>query len=234
MLIICFIPSIIKMDITKRLISLYRYNDNSSWQYEPMYHTSARSVLHDHSKKKSQEFQYSNAPEFEITDDREVSTTCVEENFSDSSTSDTDIDAIVQQYQEQTRVANTTNLDDPIRSNLTPEPTSSSAFRAKLCITLLIIISLIIALTLNFAYSKDHISVVIIVVSVCILFSTIVQGFLICLPQNKKLDNSNRCCARIPSMPWTPGMGSLLSCSLLMQALIKTWKLSIGSFIVGE
>lgn len=215
------------------LVLNQRYRYNSSWQYEPMFHTSAKSVVtHGRSRKKSKELQYSHTPGYDITEDCELSATCTEEQLTDSSSSDTDIDSVVEQYKEQTRIANISTLDDAATSNQTPEPTSTSSFRAKLCITLLILISLIASLLLNFGSLKDNFYVLIFVL-LSILFSTAVQSLLICLPQNKKLDKSKECCAKIPYMPWTPGMAAMLSCSLLVHASIAIWKICLAYFAIG-
>lgn len=196
-----------------------------------MFHTAARSVSSDRSRKKNEEFQYSHVG-FDLTED-DLTTTCIEENLSESTSSETDIDSVVEQYREQTRVANSKNLDSSVSCSLAPEPTPSTSFRAYCCIIVLMIVSVSVSFMVNFCNLEDHFAVIIIVM-LSILFSTIVQSILICLPQNKKLGRNNECCAKIPSLPWIPGIASMMSCFLLVHVLMATWKACIGSFIMGK
>lgn len=197
-----------------------------------MFHTS-RNACQDRSRKKSEEFQYTQAPGFDVTDDCDLSTTCIEENLSESPSSDTDIDSVVQQYKDQDRVASMSTLDGTINTNPIPEPTPSSSYRAKLCIAVLMVISLIVSLILNFVDLKNNFPVAVAVL-LCLLLSTIVQSVLLCYPQNQKQGKNKGCCSKIPSMPWSPGMASMICCSLLLRALVATWKVSLGCFLVGE
>lgn len=197
-----------------------------------MFHTAARSVSSDRSRKKSEEFQYSNVG-FDLTEEHDLTTTCMEENLSESTSSETDIDSVVEQYRDQTRVTNLKNLDSSVSCSLAPEPTPSTSFRAYCCIIVLMVVSLSVSLMINLCNLEDHFAVIIIVM-LSILFSTIVQSLLICLPQNKKLDRHNECCAKIPSLPWIPSIASMMSCSLFVHVLMATWKACIGSFIMGK
>lgn len=196
-----------------------------------MFHT-AQSVYHDKSRKKSHEFQYSSAPGFDITEERNITTTCIHD-MTDTSSSDTDVDSVVQQYKDQNRIANTAILEDATHSNHASEPTPTTSFRARFCVVVLIGISLIVSITLNFADPRDHFPVLIIA-SVCVLFSTVVQSLLMCLPQNQKDIKEKGCYKKLPSMPWTPGMASLISSTLLLHALIQTWKVSLSFYILGK
>lgn len=197
-----------------------------------MFHTAARSVSSDRSRKKNEEFQYSHVG-FDLTEEHDLTMTCIEENLSESTSSDTDIDSVVEQYREQNRIANLKNLDSSVSCSLAPEPTPSTSFRAYCCIIVLMVISLIVSLMINFCNLEEHFAVIIIVL-LGILFSTIVQSLLICLPQNKKLGRNNECCAKIPSLPWIPGIASMLSCSLLVHVLMTTWKACIGAIVMGK
>lgn len=208
-------------------IVLYkRYQDNTSWQYEPMYHTTSN-VVRKCSRSQSQEFQYVNSVGFDLTDKR-ATTTCLDDVFSDSS-SDTDIDAAVKQYKDQESVANMVVLEDPIPINQAQEPTPSSSFRAKAFIAGLALVSLTMSVTLNIPDIGKNLTALI-VVMLCMVLSTLLQGLLLCLPQNADGSQEN---AASSKMPWIPGIASLLSSCLLVHCLTNVWKVIISWFMLG-
>ncbi|XP_035234099.1 probable cationic amino acid transporter [Stegodyphus dumicola] len=213
------------------LVLLQRYKDNTSWQYEPMFHTSAKTLSHDRSRKKSQESQYTNNPGYDVTDNLEMSTTCIDENNTESS-SDTDVDSVVQQYKDQARIANMSTLDGPDLLRHVPEPTPTSSFRAKFVIAALFVIMLIASVTLNFVQTDDYF-IIIIVVLLCILLSTGIQGILVCLPQNQRHRTTKGCCIQSPSMPWIPSIASFISNCLLVNCLKQVWSTYLGWFLLG-
>uniref|UniRef100_A0A2L2YB38 Cationic amino acid transporter n=1 Tax=Parasteatoda tepidariorum TaxID=114398 RepID=A0A2L2YB38_PARTP len=206
------------------LVLNQRYRDNTSWQYEPMFQTTARN-LRDRSRKKSEEFQYTNGIGFDNNDNLEMSTTCISENDSES---DTDIDSVVKQYKDQAKIANMPILEEHGPSDQIPEPTPASAFRAKLCIGALFLTSTVNAVALNLAH-LDHYFVFGIIVLVCILFSTVVQGMLLYLPQNRT--SSNVCCTMLP---WTPGMAALIATCLSLHCLLMVWRIYLGWILLGS
>ncbi|XP_054719731.1 cationic amino acid transporter 2-like [Uloborus diversus] len=215
------------------LVLVRRYRDISSWQYEPMNHTSDRRISQDRSKRKKQETQYTKLQDLDTFEER--STTCIAEGPSDDS-SDTDIDSVVQQYKDQARIANLKNLDGPTKLENVPEPTPSSSVRAMACVGALLALSVIMSTTLNFAGANDRFSVMVVVL-ICIFFSAIVHLLLLCLPQNRvsrtSSDDKTGCCSKVPNMPWGPGVATLLSNTLLVHCMIHVWKVYTSWILVG-
>ncbi|XP_055953516.1 probable cationic amino acid transporter [Argiope bruennichi] len=210
------------------LVLIQRYRDNTAWQYEPMFQTTAKNIR-DRSRRKSEESQYTNGVGFDHTEGLEMSTTCINEDSSEGS-SDTDIDSVVKQYKDQARIANMPIMEEHDPSNQLPEPTPSSAFRAKLGIAAMFLCVFITSVVLHFADLDDHF-VLAVVALMCMLMATVVQGLLICLPQNGR--PSGICCPRVPSMPWIPGMASLTNMCLLVHCLWAVWKVYLGWFLLG-
>lgn len=209
----------------------FRYRDNTTWQYEPMFHTAAKN-LRNGSRKKIQESRYTNGVGgYEtIAESADISTTCIDEESSENA-SDTDIDSVVQQYKDQARIANMAILEEHDPSKQVPEPTPASSFRANLSIAALFLAAFINAVVLNFADMDDNFPLVVISL-MCILFSIVIQGLLLCLPQNGNLYRF--CCTKIHSMPWIPGLASLVNTCLLVHCLLVMWKVYLGWLLLGK
>ncbi|GIY39196.1 AA_permease_C domain-containing protein [Caerostris extrusa] len=210
------------------LVLIQRYRDNTAWQYEPMFQTTAKNIR-DRSRKKSEESQYTNGVGFDHNETMEMSTTCIDEESSEES-SDTDIDSVVKQYKDQARIANMSVLEEHDPTNQLPEPTPSSSFRAKLGISAMFLTAFVTSVVMHFA-DMDHHFALLAVALMCMLMSTVVQGMLVCLPQNGR--PSGICCPRIPRMPWIPGMSSLINMCLLVHCLWIVWKVYMGWFSLG-
>ncbi|GFS51275.1 AA_permease_C domain-containing protein [Trichonephila inaurata madagascariensis] len=213
------------------LVLIHRYRDNTSWQYEPMFQTTARNIR-DRSRKKSEEAQYTNGVGYDHIDNTEMSTTCINDESSEES-SDTDIDSVVKQYKDQARIANMSVMEEHDPSNQLPEPTPSSSFRAKFGIAAMFLAAFVNSIALHFGDMDKHF-VFVLVALICMLMSTIIQAMLLCLPQNGRPSGiTGICCPQIPRMPWIPGMASLINTCLLVHSLWMVWKVYLGWFLLG-
>ncbi|GFQ89027.1 uncharacterized protein TNCT_41531 [Trichonephila clavata] len=213
------------------LVLIHRYRDNTAWQYEPMFQTTAKNIR-DGSRKKSEEAQYTNGVGYDHIDNTEMSTTCINDESSEES-SDTDIDSVVKQYKDQARIANMSVMEEHDPSNQLPEPTPSSSFRAKFGIAAMFLAAFINSIALHFGDMDKHF-VFVLVALICMLMSTIIQAMLLCLPQNGRPSGiTGICCPRIPRMPWIPGIASLINTCLLVHSLWMVWKVYLGWFLLG-
>ncbi|KAG8188524.1 hypothetical protein JTE90_004763 [Oedothorax gibbosus] len=211
------------------LVLIQRYRDNTTWQYEPMFHTKARN-LRNGSRQKIQESQYTNGIGYEtIAENPDVSTTCIDED-SPENDSDTDIDSVVQQYKDQAKIANMAILEEHDPSKQVPEPTPSSSFRAKVSIAALFLAASTNAVVLNFADMDNSFSLVVVSV-MCLMFSIVILGTLLCLPQNGT--QYSLCCTKVHSMPFIPGLSAFVNLCLLVYCLLITWEVFLGWLMLG-
>lgn len=222
------------------LVLLQRYQDRDAWQYEPMLQSPGEAVTHKPHSKTSNNACFQNdqirKSESAKTSEEQtgMSNTCFDDSENDS---ETDIDAVVQEYKDQIQVKNLTNLDAPISDSLVKEPTPSTSLRAKWCVTIMSISYLSLGLLITVGCRTDtlgHLGLIIPQI-LCFVVSIVALSILSRLPQNR-LSNlfSNKHQSRVPLMPWVPAIATFLPFCLLLHIIVNIWHVVLVWTLVGS